>query len=473
MSQFTGLDFDPRFEDPNALQRLSRRGFFGRLLGGAAATALSWGGTASADPTRILTPLTEVPDSDNEHLWECVAGQFLLRKGLTYLNTGTVGPSPGPVHQAEIDALTGFKTDPTNFDRFVFTRNFRDAMRHKIAAFMGCKPTEVAYTSNTTEGMVFGTFGPDLQQGDEIIFTNHDHSGGAYPVLLRAARQNLTTKVIDLSARKYHPPKDPQMLIDAFEQAISPRTKLLCFCHINYTDGCILPVKEICTMARSKGVMTLVDGAQAPGMMKVDMHDLGCDMYASSLHKWVLATSGTGVFYVREGMIDRVWPTVYAGPVNNKNMYGDEISDTYKDNLKTAAKFERRGTLSTAARFSINAALDFHNALTSEGIEGRIRYMANRFRQGLEAMDGVTVNASSDPRLYCGLISFNLDGANTGAVNRMLWDRHGIRTRAISHKEINWDANRASLHIMATTRQVDYLLGAIEEIVKERTSYAG
>ena len=226
-------------------------------------------------------------------------------------------------------------------------------------------------------------------------------------------------------------------------------------------------------MARSRGVMTLVDGAQPPGMMKVDMHDLGCDMYASSLHKWIMAAMGTGFFYVREDMIDRVWPTVYAAAVNNKNMYGSEISDRYKDSLETAAKFERRGTLSSAARVSIDAALDFHNALTREGIEGRIRYMANRFRQGLEEMNGVTVNASSDPRLYCGLISFNVDGADTGEVNRVLWDRHGIRIRAISHEEINWDANRASLHIMATTRQVDYLLGAIEEITKERMLRSG
>ena len=97
-----------------------------------------------------------MPDPDNERLWEYVAGQFLIRKGLTYMNTGTVGPSPGPVLQAQIDALTGFLTDPSSFDRYVFTRNFRDAMRDKMAAIIGCKPLEVAYTNNTTEGMVFG-----------------------------------------------------------------------------------------------------------------------------------------------------------------------------------------------------------------------------------------------------------------------------------------------------------------------------
>jgi selenocysteine lyase/cysteine desulfurase len=345
-------------------------------------------------------------------------------------------------------------------------------MREKMAKFIGCKSSEVAFTNNTTEGMVFGTFGPDLNEGDEIIYTNHDHGGGAMPVRLRAVRQKLNVKIVDLSDPKFHPPKSPDDLLKAMEAAITPKTKLLSFCHINYGDGLVMPVKEICEMARSKGVLTLVDGAQPPGMLKMDMHDLGCDMYAGPCHKWMLASMYTGFFYVREDVMDRIWPTVYSGPVEGLTLYGTEPLGAskafYDEYLSTAARFELRGSSNTPARVAINAALDFHNMITPEAIEARTRYMASRFRMALRSIDGVDVYSSDDPRSSAALVSFKMRGVATRQLNSMLWDRHHIYIRNVTHPEINWDANRASMHLMATTREVDILTEAIREISKEK-----
>lgn len=460
------VNFDPRFEDLQTLQQLSRRGFLGRLLGGAA--ALTFGSKAFAASPTTQPRLDTGAAPDDERYWELVASEFLLRKNITYMNTGTRGPSPRCVHMAQIDALNGVNADYLGFSKAGCNKDFLDALRGKLAAFVGAKPMELAFTSNTTEGMIFGTLGVDLKPGDEIAFTNHDHPCGGNPIMLRAAREGLSVRVIDLADRKFHPPKNPDDILKAFAAALTPRTKLLSFCHINYTDGCMMPVKEICAMARAQGVITLVDGAQSPGMMKLNLHDLGCDMYAGPCHKWMLASMFTGFFYVREEMLDRVWPTMYVGPVNGKTMYGKPPPQMMADACVGAAKYEFHGSIDFPAKFAMNAALDFHNQITPEAIEARDRYLAQRLITGLRTIEGVQLYTSDDPRLSCALVAFTVQGVPTTTLVDTLWDRHAIYIRNVVHEEIDWDVNRASLHIMVTTKQVDALLGAIREIVKKR-----
>ena len=466
MGSLGDLNFDPRFVDPRARSRLSRRRFLSHLLGGA--TALTFGSQAFAAAFSTQPDLEKGAAPDDERYWRLVASEFLLRKDIVYLNTGTRGPSPRSVHMAQLDALNGVNSDYFGFTKTGCNKAFLDSLRGKLAAFVSAKPSELAFTNNTTEGMIFGTLGVDLKPGDEIVFTNHDHPSGGNPIMLRAAREGLSVRVVDLADRKFHPPKSPDEILKVFEATLTSKTKLLSFCHINYTDGCLMPVREICAMARAKGVITLVDGAQPPGMMKLDLHDLGCDMYAGPCHKWILASMLTGFFYVREEMLDRVWPTMYAGAVNGKTMYDKPPPQTMTDACVGAAKYEYHGSTDFPAKFAVNAALDFHNQITTEAIEARDRFLAQRFMAGLRSIDGVEVYSSDDPRLSCALVAFTVKGVPTKALVDMLWERHAIYIRNVTHEEIDWDVNRASLHIMVTTKQVDRLLGAIEEIAKRK-----
>ena len=463
------LNFDPRIEDPRALRRLTRRGFLAGLFSGmtAGTVFLSSGAKAFAVSATSSKKIGPGAAPDDERYWELVASEFLLRKNISYMNTGTRGPSPRSVHMAQIDALNGVNADYFGFHTNGCNKAFLDALRSKLAMFVGAQSSEIAFTSNTTEGMVFGTLGIDLKPGDEIVFTNHDHPCGGNPIMLRAAREGLSVRLIDLADRKFHPPKNPDEVLKAFEAALTPKTKLLSFCHINYTDGCLMPVKEICAMARSKGVVTLVDGAQPPGMMKLDLHDLGCDMYAGPCHKWILASMFTGFFYVREEMLDRVWPTMYTGAINGKTMYGKPPPQAMTDACLGAAKYEYHGSFDYPAKFAVSAALDFHNQITAEAIEARDRYLARRLTKGLRAIDGVEVYSSDDPRLSCAMVAFTVKGTPTVKLVNTLWERHAIYLRNVTHEEIGWDVNRASLHIMVTTKQVDALLGAIEEIARK------
>lgn len=439
----------------------------GRLSGSAALG--SFGGFPTATLAAPATNLGVGHAPDDETFWQLVAAEFLTYPNVAHMNTGTRGVSPRSVVKAQFDAINSYDSDYLSYSRNVNNVDYRGRLRAKLAAFVGCKSNEIAVTNNTTEGMAFGTFGLDLKTGDEVIYTNHDHPSGAQPINLCAARYGIKPIVVDLSDAKFHPPANADTVVKAFEQAITPRTKLISFCHINYTDGCVLPVKQVCEMARAKGILTLVDGAHPPGMMALDIHELGCDMYSGAGHKWLLASMLTGFFFVREDIQDRVWPIVYSGPVNGATMYGEPASDSaYNNQAKSAARYEMRGSLNFAKAASLDAALAFHQALTPAAIEARDRYLAGRAREGLREIPGVSVHVSDDPAMSCGIVSFDVNGVDPVQVNDALWERHRIYIRNVTHAEIDWNVNRVSLHIMVHGQHVDTLLGAVAEIAKER-----
>ncbi len=468
------LNFDPRVEDPRKLRDVSRRGFLGLVSGAAAGLPLAGCAVPAetvaetaddAIPTLESTPRAPAPDDSSA--WDVVAGDFLIRDGLSYMNTGTRGPSPRYIHERQVAALTELNSDYLSFTRNVHNDDFQVALRKKLASFVGANETEIALNNNTTDGMIAATWGLKLEPGDEIVYTNHDHSGGSHPILNRAHRDSLSMKIIDVADRKFHPADGPEEYIKAFDAALTSKSKLLSFCHINYTDGGILPVKEICEMARARGVMTIVDGAQPPGMMALDLHDLGCDMYAGPFHKWMLSSMYTGFFYVRDDVQDRIEPVLTTSPPG-RNMYGGtELSERWQKRLQTAEKYEPRGSVNMPARMAMDAALDYHTHLTPQAIEARDRYLAAKLRAGLRAIDGVDLFVSEDPRMSCALVSFTVKDIKPTDLNAMLWERHDIYIRNVTHLEVDWDVNRASMHIMVTEPQVDDLLGAIEEIAKQ------
>ena len=452
--------------------RPTRRQFMHAIANSSVVSGLAVGGTlpAAADlPEKSPAKLSGAGKApDDEGYWRWIASQFLTYPQYAYMNCGMRGPSPRSVVQAQFEAIRAYDTDRLSYATYVDTTASRGELRARLAAFVGCDADEIALTNNTTEGMAFGTLGLNFKPGDEIIYTNHDHASGGQPVNLACARFGAKPVVVDLSAPEFHPPESDDQIVEAFARAITPRTRLISFCHINYTDGCCLPVKKICELAREKGILTLVDGAHPPGMMDLNIHELGCDMYAGAGHKWLLAGMLTGFLYVRREVLDQVWPLVYSGPVEGLNMYHAEPDDTpFNRQAQTAARYEMRGSKNFAGAASLKAALEFQEAITPAAIEQRVRYMAGEVREGLRKIRGVDVLVSDQHNLSVGLVSFVVRNVEPKKLNDELWERHGIYIRDVTHPEINWAVNRASLHIMNDIAQVHSLVEAVDEIARE------
>ena len=229
-----------------------------------------------------MTSLAQTTAADAD-FWKRVRAEFLLDKDWIYLNNGTLGPTPKPVHFTLVERYHDLAQDPgqPNSDQNAGA----DDVRRKAALFVGADADEIALVRNTTEGMSFMLNGLDLKAGDEILTTFHEHSGGLQPCRLKAKRHGVVLREVTWAA----PAEDPSVILNAFNAAITPRTRVIMASHAMYQTGSLIPLKELAALARGKGIITAIDGAHPVGMMKMDMHDLGVDYYASSSHKWLCA----------------------------------------------------------------------------------------------------------------------------------------------------------------------------------------
>ncbi|MBX7186676.1 MAG: aminotransferase class V-fold PLP-dependent enzyme [Vicinamibacteria bacterium] len=434
------------------MSRASRREALLALSGGAA-TALA--------PSRS----TEAAASPGSRDWSRIRDRFAIEPGLSYLNTGTFGPPLLETLEIEAkDRLAMSRNYPVHFVDHYMTKRLPDLVG-QLAAFIGASFDEVAFTTGSTESMSYIANGLDLRDGDEILATTHEHSAGAYPWILAGKRRGCRLKLATLKT----PVRRTQDVIDTVAAAITPRTRALSFCHINYTDGYVMPVKELVALGRSRGLITVVDGAQAIGMLDVNLRDIGCDFYAGSLHKWLGCPYGTGLLYVREGMREQLWPSVvesYDG-WDDTDFYGRKAQgpganfvDLWpKALLKYSSNFHYFGPLF----WTLPAAIGFQLEIGKKGIESRIRELGRYARAELSKIDKIQVVTPEDPASYAGLISFEIGGGNTFQFSRSMRVEHGVVVRNVTHLPIGFDVVRASTHVFNTEEDVNRLAAAIRK----------
>ena len=424
----------------------SRRDFVrGAALAGAALAfpGAEWLEAAerrpAAEPFRPLLPSAQ----DDEAYWRMVRSQFLISSKGIYLNTGTVGASPRTVLDAVVRHMTAFETvfDAEGVDL--------DALRRSVGALLGAPPASLAFTRNTTESMSWIAGGLDLQPGDEVLMTTHEHVGGMCPWQAVTKRRNLVLTQIPLPV----PPARSRDIVDVWRRAIGPRTKLMMISHVLFTNGLIQPVRELCALARERGIITAIDGAHPPGMLRTNLADLGCDFYASSPHKWLLAPKGCGLLYVSEAWVDRLWPTIVSGG-------WDSLADK-------AVRFDRKGTVNDSLFAGFQAAVDFHNLVGPERVERRIRWLADRLYDGLDRVAGVELKSATDPTLRSPMISFTVRGWTTDDLIKTLWERGKVRVRHVAEYDYHWV--RLSTHIYSTPEEVDRVVALVGELAARRS----
>jgi isopenicillin-N epimerase len=391
-----------------------RRGFLSTLtgLGVAAALPVSSRSAAQVHQVPAAMPDASLYEKDEEAYWTALRKQFLIPEDEVYLNNGTVGSSPLPVLKAIVDCYRDTErmaqSDPEDYPIWGYAawNEFRDP----LAKFIGCKRDEIALLRNATEANSYIANGVDLKGGDEVLITDQEHPGGEHPWDLRAKRYGIVVKKITLPK----PVQDAAAVLNLFEAAITSRTRVIFFSHITTVTGVVLPAKEICGLARSKGILSAVDGAHVPGMMKLDVHDLGCDMYSASPHKWLQATKGTGFLYVRDEVIDRVWNTI--------------ATEGWDDTKLRAERFQRIGSSNVPTLCGLRAAIEFANQIGMERIEKRHRQMANYMLSEMQKR-GATSWTSPDAALRCAITTVNVPPVQRMALENWLWTEKKIRIR--------------------------------------------
>lgn len=418
-----------------------RREFLKRFAVGAAAVsaAPAWGLKTADYAETLRTAPTQ------EARWQAVRNAFLLEPGYVYLNAAGLGPSPEPVFSAIEESWRRLETHSET------GHGERDQVREHAAAFLGCGVDELAFTRSATEGMNLVARGMALSSGDEIVMTTHEHPGGAMPWF--GVRED-----VDIGIRTVDPGECGDDTLNRLADAMNDRTRVVMVSHVLCTTGAELPVPELARLCRERDVVCVIDGAQAPGQIPVDLHALGCDFYVASGHKWLLGPKETGFLYVRDEWLDR-WRPSYVGAYSDDGF--DLASGTFR-RLRPASASEY-GTRSTPLLRGLEAGIQFLETVGPEAVFQRGRSLALRLREGLEALPAVEVLTP----LACGhaILTFTLpaSGGNQNEwVNRIRGD-HGIRLRPVS--EAGLSAVRASPHICNGEEEIDRLLEVLRAVV--------
>lgn len=382
----------------------------------------------------------------DEDFWREIREAFTLDRTIVNLNNGGVCPSPRVVHEAMKRYLDISNQAPVYHMWQILEPNL-ETVRRRLAAEFGCDAEELAVTRNASEALQIAQLGIDLAPGDEVLTTNQD-----YPRMLDTWQQRVRRDRIVLKQISFPvPPPSQADLVSRFEQAVTPRTKVIHVCHITNLTGQIFPVREICRMARARGIRTIVDGAHAFAHFSFSLADLECDYYGTSLHKWLLAPVGTGFLYVRRELIKDHWP----------------LTPAHESRTADIRKFEEIGTHPAAMHNAIAEALEFHHSVGGARKAARLRYLRNRWARTLHERPRAKVLTSFDPAQGCAIGLLSLDDVDPEKVTAHLWNRHRIIVTPIKHAEFH--GIRVTPNLYTTLGEIDGFVGAIEDVLKRGT----
>ncbi len=418
---------------------MDRRRFLSRTLAGVVALR--------ADAHAVLHAATQAavarpPEglAEDEDFWMQVRHAFTIDRNHINLNSGSVSPAPQSVQRAVEQYWTVMNMSPSLYvDEQLIPR--LEVPRRHLATLFGCDPEEIAITRNTSEAMQIVQFGLPLKPGDEVLTTTQD-----YPRMLTAWRQREARDGIVLKTVPFPvPPESHDDLVRRLERAITPRTRVILICHVTYTTGQIFPVRQVCQMARARGIETIVDGAHGFAQFPFTRDELDCDYYATSLHKWLTAPIGTGFLYVRRSKIGSVWPLMAAPP-------------TMKDDIR---KFEQIGTFPVAIPGGITEAATFHASLGGARKAARLRYLRRRWANRVRDVPRVRVLNHEDPAHTCGLGALDVDGVPAAALTAFLEREYRIHVRP-RFVEGEFSCIRVAPNVFTTLEEVDLFATAIE-----------
>ncbi|MDE2804668.1 MAG: aminotransferase class V-fold PLP-dependent enzyme [Gemmatimonadota bacterium] len=432
-------------KEPNNRPAPSRRDFLGSAAAALGASQLPSFNPRATHVARELArqPGTAAEIADDENFWSEVARAFTVDRTLVNLNNGGVSPSPTFVQDAMKRHLDYSNEAPT-YTMWQILEPQREGVRARMAREWGVDAEEIAFTRNASEGLQTCQFGYDLEPGDEVLTTTQDYGRMLTTFRQRERREGIVMRQIKVPV----PAEDPAEVVSRFEEGITPRTRLILMCHMINLTGQILPVREIVAMARKHDVPVIVDGAHAMAHFPFKLRDLECDNYSTSLHKWLFAPHGTGLLYVRRDEIANIWPLMAAPD----RMDGD------------IRKYEEIGTHPAANYLAIGEALTFHQGIGAERKAARLTYLRDYWANRLLENDRVSLNTSQKPGFACGIANVHVDGLDTGALSRWLWNEHRIINVAIGHEECT--GLRISPSVYTTLEELDRFSEAMESAIK-------
>jgi isopenicillin-N epimerase len=405
-----------------------------------AAVPLAW---RAFDANLQAAAASGTPDAGNESYWQIVKRQYPLEEGLLYLNAANVCPASRLVLDRHLEYLRDFHSNPSfqNRDKY---EAMRESLRRKLGRMLRVSSDEIAITRNTSEGSNLIVKGVDLKPGDEVLITGHNHPSNNDSWRVRARRDGFVVKSLPVPI----PAPSADKLLADFENAITPRTRVIAITHLTSTTGIRYPAREIAGLARKRNIYVHLDGAQTFGALDVNLSEIGCDSYSASAHKWLMGPLEAGILWVREERIPEIWPSI--------------VTAGWTDHLKGARKFEVFGQRDDPRVVALETAVDFINLIGLTAVEARVQALATRAKIQLQEISGVELKTNMEPGLSGGVVKFRLKNVPTKQAYNTLWERHRLAIAMTPSGDA--EGLRFSPQIYNLMEDVDRAVAAVKEM---------
>ena len=431
---------------------LSRRAFLragGGALGAAYLSSRSDALERVEAASQAVAGRPAVEVAKDEDYWREVELGFKLDRSIINLNNGFTSPCARVVLEAEFRYMDMINMAPIHYQGMV--ANNIQTLRRRMANEFGADPEEIALTRGASESLQIVQNGIDLKPGDEVVTTEQD-----YPRMLTTWDQRMRRDGIKVTRFQFPVPTTADDLYARFERSITPKTKVFHFTHTTNLTAQLFPVQRISRLARSKGIVTIIDGAHALGQWPFKLRDLECDAYGVSLHKWLQAPIGNGLLYVRKDMIPKFWP-LQAAPESQDN---------------DIRKFESIGTHPWAIRAALGEALAYHQAIGGDRKAARLRYLTLRWANALKPYPRIKILTDlSEPAQAWGVAAVGIDGIDVRSLAKFLMDKYRIIVvplvgGAPPNSVFDYTCLRVSPGIYTMPEEVDTFVEAMVDAMK-------
>lgn len=404
------------------------------------------GGAALFSPflgmSQEFPSISEEPyPSEEDAFWQRIRQDYELKPDYINLENGYYNFIPKPTMEKYIRHLKMVNYEASYYMRTVQWEN-KDSVRDRLAKLVGSSSEELIITRNTTESLDMIIGGYPWQNGDEAIFAEQDYGAMRDQFKLISKKYGVVNKTISLPN---HPASDAE-IVSLYESHITPKTKLLMVCHMVNITGQILPIKKICEMAHSHGVEVMVDGAHCIGHIDVNIEDLGCDYYGSSLHKWLSVPLGSGMLFVAKQHIAKIWP-----------LFADHTND-----IPEIRRLNHTGTLPVHTDLAINDAIDYLEVIGLKRKEERLRFLQRYWSDSVRDVENIVVNTPMEPHRSCGIANVGITHMKPAAMAKTLLDEFNIFTVAID--TANVQGCRITPNIYTTTEELDQFIIALKTL---------
>ncbi len=419
-------------------------------------------GLASLSATPISSAQNGTIPSSSRELWAWVKTQPVLEQQIAYLDVATAGPTLRAAMAAEYRAreAQSLALATTTSGSHWATESARLATR--FAAFLGCDADELLFTHGAGEALSLVALGLDLNAGDEVLTTSREHPSALTPWLVQARRRGIIVKQIDLPT----PMTGPEQALGLFAGAVTDRTKVLAFSHVQYADGALLPVADLCQFARQRNIISVVDGAQAVGMLDFQLRDLGCDFYATCFHKWIGGSHGTGALFVRREMLDRIWPIEPRGLDASPPIFTPTQALGHEAAPATLHKLGNIVPKLWPALRGTESAIEFQQQVGRSKIEARVRELAIYARLRIQQLANIEILTPARPGLWAGILTLRSARHSGMDLATSLARGNRVYVRGIEWPDSTLGALRLSVHIFNTHDEVEKMLQGLDRALK-------